>query len=93
DTFCANEFGIHYNLSRTGIRLIGPKPEWSREDRGEAVLYPSDIHDNPYAIGAIAFTGVTPIILGPDGPSLAGVVCPAVVVHSALWKIGQLKAG
>ena len=34
-----------------------------------------------------------PIILGPDGPSLGGFVCPAVVIHSELWKIGQLKAG
>jgi urea carboxylase len=34
-----------------------------------------------------------PIILGPDGPSLGGFVCPAVVVSSELWKIGQLKAG
>jgi allophanate hydrolase subunit 2 len=36
DTFFANEFEIHYNSSRTGIRLIGPKPEWAREDGGEA---------------------------------------------------------
>jgi urea carboxylase len=34
-----------------------------------------------------------PIILGPDGPSLGGFVCPAVVIHSELWKLGQLKAG
>ncbi|MCH4243031.1 urea carboxylase [Acinetobacter gerneri] len=93
DTFFANEFEIHYNSSRTGIRLIGPKPEWAREDGGEAGLHPSNIHDNAYAIGAIDFTGDMPIILGPDGPSLGGFVCPAVVIHSELWKIGQLKAG
>lgn len=40
----------------------------------------------------IDFTGDMPIILGPDGPSLGGFVCPAVVVSSELWKIGQLKA-
>ena len=34
-----------------------------------------------------------PIILGPDGPSLGGFVCPAVVINSELWKLGQLKAG
>ena len=93
DTFFANEFEIHYNSSRTGIRLVGPKPEWAREDGGEAGLHPSNIHDNAYAIGAIDFTGDMPIILGPDGPSLGGFVCPAVVIHSELWKIGQLKAG
>ena len=93
DTFFANTFEIHFNSSRTGIRLIGPKPEWAREDGGEAGLHPSNIHDNAYAIGAIDFTGDMPIILGPDGPSLGGFVCPAVVIHSELWKLGQLKAG
>jgi urea carboxylase len=34
-----------------------------------------------------------PIILGPDGPSLGGFVCPACVVQAELWKVGQLKAG
>ena len=53
DTFFANEFEIHYNSSRTGIRLISTKPEWAREDGGEAGLHPSNIHDNAYAIGAI----------------------------------------
>lgn len=93
DTFFANTFEIHFNSSRTGIRLIGPKPKWAREDGGEAGLHPSNIHDNAYAIGAIDFTGDMPIILGPDGPSLGGFVCPAVVIHSELWKLGQLKAG
>ena len=44
-------------------------------------------------IGAIDFTGDMPIILGPDGPSLGGFVCPAVVARDELWKIGQLKPG
>lgn len=34
-----------------------------------------------------------PIILAHDGPSLGGFVCPATVVQSELWKIGQLKPG
>ena len=93
ETFFEHEFEIHFDSSRTGIRLIGPKPEWAREDGGEAGLHPSNIHDNAYAIGAIDFTGDMPIILGPDGPSLGGFVCPAVVIHSELWKLGQLKAG
>src|SRR6185369_711901 len=32
-------------------------------------------------------------ILGPDGPSLGGFVCPATIVQAELWKIGQLKPG
>ncbi len=92
-TFFNTDWEIHYNSSRTGIRLIGPKPTWARTDGGEAGLHPSNIHDNAYAIGAIDFTGDMPVILGPDGPSLGGFVCPAVVVKAELWKLGQLRPG
>ena len=90
--FCA-EYEVHFNSARTGVRLIGPKPQWARADGGEAGLHPSNIHDNAYAVGAIDFTGDMPIILGPDGPSLGGFVCPAVIARDELWKIGQLKPG
>jgi urea carboxylase len=93
DTFFATEWEVHYNSSRTGVRLIGPKPQWARRDGGEAGLHPSNIHDNAYAIGAIDFTGDMPVILGPDGPSLGGFVCPAVIADCELWKLGQLKPG
>ncbi len=92
-TFFSTSWKVHYNSSRTGVRLIGPKPEWARRDGGEAGLHPSNIHDNAYAIGAIDFTGDMPVILGPDGPSLGGFVCPAVIVHEELWKMGQLRPG
>ncbi|RZL09521.1 MAG: urea carboxylase [Rubrivivax sp.] len=92
-TFFGTSYQVHYNSSRTGVRLIGPKPHWARADGGEAGLHPSNIHDNAYAIGAIDFTGDMPVILGPDGPSLGGFVCPAVVVSAERWKLGQLKAG
>jgi urea carboxylase len=91
--FFSTEWEVHYNSARTGVRLNGPKPTWARPDGGEAGLHPSNIHDNAYAIGAIDFTGDMPIILGPDGPSLGGFVCPAVIAHAELWKVGQLKPG
>ena len=93
ETFCATDWGVHYNSNRTGVRLVGPKPEWARRDGGEAGLHPSNIHDNAYAIGAVDFTGDLPIILGPDGPSLGGFVCPFVVIQADLWKVGQLAPG
>lgn len=92
-TFFDAHWKIHYNSSRTGIRLIGPKPDWARSDGGEAGMHPSNIHDNAYAIGAVDFTGDMPVILGPDGPSLGGFVCPVTVISADLWKLGQLKAG
>jgi len=93
DMVFQTDWEVHYNSSRTGVRLIGPKPKWARTDGGEAGLHPSNIHDNAYAIGAMDFTGDMPILLGPDGPSLGGFVCPAVIVSDELWKMGQLKAG
>lgn len=93
EAFFEAEWEVHYNSARTGVRLIGPKPEWSRTDGGEAGLHPSNIHDNAYAIGAIDFTGDMPVILGPDGPSLGGFVCPATIIESERWKMGQLKPG
>src|SRR5882762_1413383 len=89
----STDWRVHYQSDRTGVRLIGPKPKWARTDGGEAGLHPSNIHDNAYAIGTIDFTGDMPILLGPDGPSLGGFVCPATVVQAELWKLGQLKAG
>jgi urea carboxylase len=93
EMFFATDWEVHYNSNRTGVRLIGPKPQWARKDGGEAGLHPSNIHDNAYAIGAVDFTGDMPVILGPDGPSLGGFVCPATVVAAELWKLGQLRPG
>ncbi len=93
ETFLNTAWEVHFNSSRTGVRLVGPKPEWVRESGGEAGLHPSNIHDNPYAIGAVDFTGDMPVILGPDGPSLGGFVCPVTIIEADLWHLGQLKAG
>ena len=84
---------MHHHSDRTGVRLIGPRPQWARPDGGEAGLHPSNIHDNEYAVGTVDFTGDMPIVLGPDGPSLGGFVCPATVIEADLWKLGQLRAG
>ena len=93
EMFFSTDWEVHYNSNTTGVRLIGPKPQWARKDGGEAGLHPSNIHDNAYAIGAVDFTGDMPVILGPDGPSLGGFVCPATIIQAELWKMGQLKAG
>ncbi|WP_222612630.1 urea carboxylase [Arthrobacter sp. PM3] len=89
----AASYEVHFNSARTGVRLIGPKPRWARTDGGEAGLHPSNIHDTAYSVGALDFTGDTPILLGPDGPSLGGFVCPVTVVTADRWKLGQLRPG
>ncbi|MBN9043238.1 MAG: urea carboxylase [Rhizobiales bacterium 62-47] len=93
ETFFSTAWEVHYNSNRLGIRLIGPKPTWTRSDGGEAGLHPSNIHDCEYAIGSINFTGDMPVILTRDGPSLGGFVCPVTIAKAELWKVGQAKPG
>lgn len=93
DTFFASEWQVHYNSNRLGVRLVGPKPGWTRPNGGEAGLHPSNVHDCEYAMGAINFTGDFPVILTQDGPSLGGFVCPVTVAKAELWKVGQVKPG
>ena len=93
DTIVGTDYTVHFNSDRTGVRLEGPKPQWARTDGGEAGLHPSNIHDNAYCVGALDFTGDTPILLGPDGPSLGGFVCPVTVVGGDRWKLGQMAPG
>ncbi|WP_027945913.1 urea carboxylase [Amycolatopsis taiwanensis] len=93
DAFYAATWRVHFNSARTGVRLVGPRPGWARADGGEAGLHPSNIHDTPYSVGAVDYTGDLPILLGPDGPSLGGFVCPATVVTGQRWKLGQLRPG
>jgi urea carboxylase len=93
DEFYGTDWEVHFNSARTGVRLIGPRPRWARDDGGDAGLHPSNIHDTAYSVGSVDFTGDVPIILGPDGPSLGGFVCPATVVTAERWKLGQLRPG
>jgi urea carboxylase len=93
NTLVGTDYTVHYNSDRTGVRLVGPKPQWARSDGGEAGLHPSNIHDNAYCVGTLDFTGDTPILLGPDGPSLGGFVCPVTMVGGDRWKLGQMAPG
>lgn len=92
-TFYNSDYIVHHNSNRLGVRLVGPKPTFSRPDGGEGGSHPSNLHDNVYAVGSINFTGDMPIILLPDGPSLGGFVCPATIAVGELWKVGQLSPG
>ncbi|MET0920307.1 MAG: 5-oxoprolinase/urea amidolyase family protein, partial [Acidimicrobiia bacterium] len=93
EAFYAADWRVHHHSSRTGVRLVGPRIEWARADGGEAGLHPSNVHDTPYTVGAVDFTGDMPIVLGPDGPSLGGFTCPVTVIADDRWKLGQLAPG
>lgn len=84
---------VHYNSNRSGVRLKGPAPEWARADGGSAGLHPSNIHDSPYAIGSVSFTGDDAVVITGDGPSLGGFVVFATVISAEMWKFGQMQPG
>ena len=92
DLFTA-EWRVDHRSDRTGTRLAGPPVRFARADGGEAGLHPCNIHDSAYPIGGIMVSGDTPVIVGPDGPSLGGFVVPAAVVRADLWKLGQFRPG
>jgi len=92
DLFAAT-WTVDHRADRTGIRLVGPAPGWARRDGGEAGLHPSNIHDSAYPVGGIMLAGDTPVIVGPDGPSLGGFVVPAVVIQADRWTLAQLRPG
>jgi urea carboxylase/allophanate hydrolase len=73
--------------------LTSPRPDWATESGGGAGLHPSNVHDSPYSIGNISFTGDRAVILTVDGPSLGVFVAFATVVEAEVWKFGQMRQG
>jgi urea carboxylase len=86
-------WAVHPHSNRMGVRLVGPRPEWSRADGGEAGLHPSNILDSAYSVGTVMLAGDEAVIVGPDGPSLGGFAAVAQVIRADLWRLGQLRAG
>ncbi|KAI1495415.1 urea carboxylase [Biscogniauxia marginata] len=85
---------VSHNSSRTGIRLIGPVPEWARDDGGAGGAHPSNVIDYPYpSPGGVNWTGDSAVIFPNDAPGFGGFICSSTVVSSDLWKLGQLKPG
>jgi urea carboxylase len=93
DELFSAEWTLDHRSDRTGIRLVGPTPGWARDDGGEAGLHPSNIHDSAYPVGGMMLSGGTPVVVGPDGPSLGGFVVPAVVVRADRWMFAQARPG
>jgi urea carboxylase/allophanate hydrolase len=89
----SGQWTVHYNSNRLGVRLTGPRPEWARKTGGDAGLHPSNIHDSPYSIGNVSFTGDEAVVLTADGPSLGGFVAFATVAEAEMWKFGQMRPG
>ena len=93
DELLAASWSVDPHSNRTGIRLLGPRPQWSRADGGEAGLHPSNILDSAYSVGTVMLAGDMAVVVGPDGPSLGGFAAIAQVIRADMWRLGQLRAG
>jgi urea carboxylase len=85
---------IGHNSNRTGVRLVGPVPEWSRKDGGEGGSHPSNVFDYGYpSPGGINWGGDSSVIFSMDSPDLGGLLCSTTVISADLWRVGQVKPG
>lgn len=84
---------ISHNAARGGIRLMGPKPIWARNDGGEGGAHPSNVIEYGYPVGALNWTGDDPCLFPVDCPDLGGFVSSTTIVKAEFWKMGQMKAG
>ncbi|KAI0439813.1 urea carboxylase [Xylaria telfairii] len=85
---------VGHNSSRSGVRLLGPTPQWARRSGGEAGSHPSNYLDYGYpSPGGMNWGGDSPCIFTVDSPNLGGFICSSTVISADLWKLGQLRPG
>lgn len=87
------DWKVSHNASRSGIRLIGPVPEWDRKDGGEGGSHPSNLVEWGYCQGILNWTGDDPCIFPNDCPNFGGFAASNTVINAEFSKLGQLKAG
>lgn len=92
-TIYDTEWKVSHNASRSGIRLVGPVPKWSRKDGGEGGAHPSNLIEYGYPLGTLNWTGDDPCIFPVDCPNFGGFTSSTTVIRADWWKLGQIKAG
>ena len=96
-TFLTFDWKFSNTSDRMGCRFIGPKLEFKpRPDYliAQAGSDPSNIVDDTIPVGGIQVpSGLEPIVLHVDGPSLGGYAKIATVISADLGKVGQMRPG
>ncbi|MCY4480848.1 MAG: biotin-dependent carboxyltransferase family protein [Rhodospirillales bacterium] len=97
EAFYATAWKLNPKADRTGMRLIGPelsfrpgRPHYLIEDAGKD---PSNIVIDPGApVGTVQVpSGVEPIVLCVDSPSIGGYARIAVVITTDMARVGQVR--
>jgi allophanate hydrolase subunit 2 len=95
--FYASSWKLNPKSDRTGMRFIGPelgfrpgRPRYLVEEAGED---PSNLVIDPGApVGTIQVpSGVEPIVLGTDSPSVGGYARIGTVISTDMSAVGQLQ--
>ncbi|MGP4014820.1 biotin-dependent carboxyltransferase family protein [Saccharopolyspora sp. 5N708] len=96
-TFLDTDWELSTTSDRMGCRFIGPalhfqpRPDYLVEQAGAD---PSNIVDDSICIGSIQVpSGLEPIVMGVDGPSLGGYAKIATVISPDLSRLAQLRPG
>lgn len=96
-TFLSFDWKLSNTSDRMGCRFIGPKLEFKpRPDYliAQAGSDPSNIVDDTIPAGGIQVpSGLEPIVLHVDGPSLGGYAKIATVISADLGQVGQMRPG
>jgi allophanate hydrolase subunit 2 len=100
ETFFGIEWRLNARSDRTGFRFIGPplsfrlgeRPDYLIQDAGAD---PSNIVIDPGApVGTIQVpSGVEPIVLGVDAPSIGGYARIGVAISVDMSAVGQARPG
>ena len=97
EAFHSTAWKLNPKADRTGMRFIGPelsfrpgRPRYLIEDAGEDA---SNIVIDPGApVGTVQVpSGVEPIVLGVDSPSIGGYARIAIVISTDMGRIGQIR--
>jgi antagonist of KipI len=96
-TFLTADWKLSPTSDRMGCRFVGPaltflpRPEHLTVQAGSD---PSNIVDDAICIGSIQVpSGLEPIVMGVDGPSLGGYAKIATVISPDLCRLAQVRPG
>ena len=97
EAFYTTAWKLNPKADRTGMRFIGPeltfrpgRPRYLNEDAG---VDPSNIVIDPGApVGTVQVpSGVEPIVLCVDSPSIGGYARIAIVISTDMGRVGQIR--
>lgn len=96
-TFLSTDWKLSPTSDRMGFRFIGPKLEF--KPRAEYLIAqagsdPSNIVDDCIPVGGVQVpSGLEPIVMGVDGPSMGGYAKIGTMITPDLSRLGQAKPG